>query len=219
MFTKQTFDSNIYMKFFRILYIGLIANLCLWLINLPFSIAALILEIDLRNIVWFGGSLLFIGPGMISMLALIDQWIKEKDIEPIPVFFNALKYYGLNGFLYWGIGWLGTVIAIMDMIALRNFSFGHWLYPFFFLISMICLSVSIQCWYFQIRNPEANRKNVLKISLYYSLKKWYVSLLNLLLLGTTLILIVIKPQFGLILTPIFLIGLIYLNMNYLGKEK
>ncbi len=36
MFTKQTFDNNIYMKIFRWLYILFIGNLGLLLVNIPF---------------------------------------------------------------------------------------------------------------------------------------------------------------------------------------
>ena len=37
MFTKQTFDNNIYMKIFRWLYILFIGNLGRLLVNIPFS--------------------------------------------------------------------------------------------------------------------------------------------------------------------------------------
>ena len=50
MFTKQTFDNNIYMKIFRWLYILFIGNLGLLLVNIPFFIAVISLDIDPRNL-------------------------------------------------------------------------------------------------------------------------------------------------------------------------
>ena len=40
------------------------------------------------------------------------------------------------------------------------------------------LAIMLNAWYFQVRNPQASFKDVFRISVYYGLRKWYVSCLN-----------------------------------------
>ncbi|WP_430611066.1 DUF624 domain-containing protein [Enterococcus sp. DIV0876] len=219
MFTKPTFDNNIYMKIFQILYTALLANLCFWLAVFPFSAAALLLDINLGNIFWFAATSLWLGAGMISLIALIDQWIREKEIAPVKAFFCAMKSFGLKGFLYWLIGWGGIVIAIVDMRAFSYVTHGQWTYPFFLVLGVCSIGVSINSWYFQVRNPQAKMKDVLMMSFYYLIRKWYLSIINLSLFVFILLLIFIKPQIGLLLSPVVLTSLIYLNLYQIGRQK
>ncbi|OTN75429.1 hypothetical protein A5886_000499 [Enterococcus sp. 8G7_MSG3316] len=219
MFTKPTFDNNIYMKVFQILYTGLIANLCFWVAIFPLSVVALFLAINPGNIFWFAVSSLWLGSAMISLIAFIDQWIREKDIAPVKTYFRSMKSFGIKGFLYWLIGWSGTMIAIVDMRAFSYISNGHWTYPFFLVLAFLSIGLSTYSWYFQVRNPQAQVKAVLMMSFYYLVRKWYFSLINFVLFAVLVVLIFIKPQIGLLISPILLTGLIYLNLYQTGRPK
>ncbi len=219
MFTKPTFDNNIYMKIFQILYTALLANLCFWLMILPFSAAALLLDINLGNTFWFAVSSLWLGPGMISLMAFIDRWVSEKEMAPVKAFCFAVKSFGKRGFLYWLIGWGGIVMAIVDMRAFSYVTYGQWTYPFFIILGIFSIGLSINSWYFQVRNPHAKMKAVLMMSFYYLIRKWYLSMINIFLFLLVLGLIVIKPQVGLLLSPIVLTSLIYLNLYQMGHQK
>ena len=108
MFTKQTFDNNIYMKIFRWLYILFIGNLGLLLVNIPFFIAVISLDIDPRNLPLFVVTLLPIGAGMIALLGLIDTFKEEKELDPFKTFFQKFRQFGLRGFLISLLG-LGSI--------------------------------------------------------------------------------------------------------------
>jgi hypothetical protein len=213
MFTKPTFEENIYMKIFRWLYIGLTTNIVFWLANLPFLIVALFLAIAPQNAIWFAASLLFVGPGLISLFAVIDQIMRKKDCEPVKDFFLSLRHFSRRGFVYWGISWLGSLIAIADIIFLMNFSFAKWILPFFILLIAIFVSIALNACYFQIRNPEAKISQVLSVSCYFVFKKWYVSIINLVLFSGIFIILLLKPPFGLTVFPCLLLGLVYLNLK------
>ena len=61
------------------------------------------------------------------------------------------------------------------------------------------LAIMLNAWYFQVRNPQASFKDVFRISVYYGLRKWYVSCLNVF----TILNVcndVLKPQFGFVVT-------------------
>lgn len=218
MFKKQTFDNNIFMKIFHWVYLLLAANLCFAIVNLPFCIVALTTAIDPRNIWLFALSLLPLGPALIVILAWTDKLKEEKDIDPVKSFFQLYKQFWKLGLLYGGIAWLVTVISVVDILFFMKMPNGKWILPFFVLLAILGLALMIHCDYFQVRNPELQAKDILKTSFYFSLRKWYVSLLNVVLLGLTLVTMVIKPQFGMTILPILFMGIIYLNSTNLVKN-
>ena len=126
------------------------------------------LAVDPRNLLWFALALLLIGPSMISLLAAIDRFAEHKDIDPVKDFCYFLRTFAVRGFLYWLIGWLGSVIAIVDILFAVQFESGKWLVPFFLLLGMLSIALSINAWYFQVRNPKAAKKDVLFFQSFFS---------------------------------------------------
>lgn len=219
MFPKQSFDNNIYMKIIRWIYILLISNLCLILMNIPFFIAVTSLAFDIQNVPIFFLSTLFVGPGMIALIATIDQFVAEKDIDPFKDFFKNVLQFGFRGLIYWIVGWSGLMIGVLDGLFFMSFSIGKWLVPFFVVLMLLTMAISINSWYFQARNPSSSMKDVLRIASYYAIKKWYISILNIALLIVMVLLMILKPQFGFTITPFLFIGMIYLNSRKLHKVQ
>ena len=213
MFTKPTFENNLYMRIFRWLYIGFALNISFWVVNTPYTLTSMFLAVDPRNLLWFALALLLIGPSMISLLAAIDRFAEHKDIDPVKDFCYFLRTFAVRGFLYWLIGWLGSVIAIVDILFAVQFESGKWLVPFFLLLGMLSIALSINAWYFQVRNPKAAKKDVLRTALFFTLKKWPVSLLATCLFVAVFVALILKPQFGFTLFPVLFFGLLYLNLR------
>lgn len=219
MFKKQSFESNIYMKLLRYVYIAFTSSLCFTLVNLPLFFAVIILAIDVRNIPVFALTLLFVGPGVTSLFYVLDNLFREKDVEPVITFFQGYKKFWVKGLLYGLIAWLSIIVLFSDIYIFAKLPWGKWLIPFFLVLSGLALSLSINCWYFQIRNPLSGIKDVLRLAFYWSLKKWYVSVLNIVLFTSIFILMVLKPQFGFVIVPSILLGIIYLNMSFERLKK
>ncbi|MGC6769479.1 DUF624 domain-containing protein [Enterococcus sp. LJL128] len=219
MLRKQTFDNNIYMKLFRWAYLFLISNLCFLVAILPFFLAACLLAIDIRNLPFFLLGLLCFGPALSALFVVINTFKEEQEVEPVRSFFKAYKTFGLRGMIFWLPCWLGAIITITDSLFFAKFSYGQWLIPFFLLLLLILTGWSIHCLYFQVRNPDASIKSVGRIAFYYTLRKWYASLLNIVLFSLMLLLMMLKPQFGFILTPALFAGIIYLNAGKLHMPK
>ena len=164
MFAKQRFDTNIYMKLFRWAYILLMGTLCFSLVNLPFFFATISLAIDVRNVLFFALSLLFVGPGFVALFGMIDVFKEHKDVEPVKEFFRKYRQFGLRGFLYGLIGWGASVVCLADVYVFAKLPGGQWLIPLFLILMIIGLAVSINAWYYQVRNPQATMKDVLRLA-------------------------------------------------------
>lgn len=218
MFKNQSFENNIYMKIFRWAYIFLMLNLAFWIVNIPLFLADAGLAIDARNAWAFALALLPLGAGLISVMSVLDTFIAEKDVEPMKSFFQGLKKFGAKGLAYWGITWLICVISLSDIYFIQSAvpKFLPWSLPFFVILMGASISVCLYACYLQVRNPVLLKKDILKASLFIAVRKWYVSLVNIVLLGVMLVLMVIKPQFGFVITPSLLAALIYLNCQKSG---
>lgn len=218
MFRRPKFEDNIYMKMFRWVYILLIGNLCTLLAALPFTAAGLLLAIDVRNLPAFFICGLFAGPALMALLALLNEFKEQGDVEPVVFYFRAYRQFAARGLLYWLIGWFGILVSLTDILFFASLPNGQWVVPFFLLLGILTTALSLNCWYFQVRNPNSGVKDVLRIAAFYTFKKWYFSLLNTVLFVAMIGLMLLKPQFGWLLTPALFLGLIYLNCGLLHKQ-
>src|SRR5699024_1785737 len=218
MFKKQPFDNNIFMKIFHWAYVLLAANICFALVNLPFCLVALTTAVDPRNTWLFALALLPMGPAVMVMIAWIDQLKSQKDLDPVKSFFQLYRKFWKKGLLYGSLAWLVSVISIVDILFFMKTSNGKWILPFFILLTSLALALMNHCDYFQVKNPELASKDILKTAAYFTLRKWYVSLLNVVLVALVLIVMVVKPQFGMTILPVLFLGIVYLNCTQLSKN-
>ena len=112
-----------------------------------------------------------------------------------------------------------NVLFLADVYVFAKLPGGQWLIPFFLLLLIIGVAVSINAWYYQVRNPQATMKDVLRLAFYMALKKWYASLLNLVLFAAIFAVMLLKPQFGFVITTSLFAGMMYLNLSFAGGRK
>ncbi|MGG5309297.1 DUF624 domain-containing protein [Enterococcus mundtii] len=210
MFKKQTFETNVYMKLFCLAYSFLAGNLCLLLVNLPFFLVVVTTAIDIRNSLFFLGSLFFFLPATMTTFAWFVEGVQENEV-PVKTFFQLYRSLWKKSMYLGGPGYLVIVISFVDILFFMDQQIGKWLIPFFFIFIILAINLIINNFYLQVKNPEISIRNIYHVSFYYVVKKWYISLLNTVLVFLLLVVMVIKPQFGFLLTPCLFLGLIYLN--------
>lgn len=219
MFNKKSFEDNIYMKIFYWAYLILFLNVTLIVTNIPFFLASLFLSFLPGNYWIFWLALILFGPGMITVLACVDEFYETHDLSLWKSLKKYFRAYFVRGLAYWGIFLVALLISLMDIWFFYQTSMAAVAIPVFIVLSVVALAISLSAMYFQIRNPKSKIKDILRASFYYSLKKWYASILNVVLLLAMITLMILKPQFGFILTPTIFLGIIYLNCRKLNPDK
>lgn len=215
MFKTKSFEDNIYMKLFRLAYIFLAGNICFLLVNLPLFIVIITTALDPRNSLFFILASIPVLPATLTLMAWLDEWKKEKEINPFQLFFRLYKNMWKESFKLGGIGFFVGIIALSNAFLLSQFPLGKW-FSFFFIILFIGLIAWVlNNFYFYLKNRTFSITTLYTTSLYFTLKKWYYSLLNVALVVGALIMMALKPQFGFLLTNVVLFGLIYLNCTNL----
>ncbi|WP_139843788.1 DUF624 domain-containing protein [Candidatus Enterococcus clewellii] len=219
MKSMRTFENNLYMKAFRWAYNLLIFNVLFTLLNLPLFLAFNLLAVDPRNTLFFLVALLPFGGAFAALLGSLEQFSLDKECEPVTVFFNQIRSFWLKGTAYWLVTLACLIVIFTDLLFFSATPWFQWISPLLFIVGVIGLGVFLNSSYFQIRNPLASSKDIYKISFFYTLKKWYLTGLNGLLLVAILGCMLLKPQLGYLLAPSLLGGLIYLNSRHLYKVK
>lgn len=216
---KRSFEDNIYAKIFTIAYGFLMTNVLMTVLNLPFFLAINFLAIDARNLPWFMISLIPFGSSFIAGLACINKLWEEREIEPIKDFWCYLKKFWLKGFSYWLIPLVCVTISVVDLLFFADTPLFVWISPLFILLSAMSIGLFLNTTYFQVRNEDQPRKEILRAALYYLLSKWYISLLNLFLFLAMFAVMILRPQFGFILTPSLLMLVMLLNSSHLHRLR
>lgn len=217
---KQTFDNNIYMKIINWIYQLLVANLGLLIVNFPFVCCSLFLALDIRNVFAFSLSMLLFGPAFYTLIAYLNQLREYKDIDrPFYTFIDLYKKWFVKGISNWLIPWIIINLLAVDAIFFYHFELLPIALPVLVIIGLGIIGYFLNFCYFNIRNEDKTHREIRLISIYYLLKKWYVVCVNFILIICYLVVQLIKPQFGLLITPVVFVGLIYLNQSKLHQVK
>lgn len=216
MMKKQTFENNIYMKIFNWVYIFLSTSLLFSLFNLPFVLCVLMLAVDPRNALWFSLSLITFGPASIGALATIDEFFEEKNVSPVKAYFGYVKKYFLKGLAYWLPVLVLSFILIVDIkFFMIHMTVGRFILPLFIILIVLMVGLYLNAIYLQVKNPNHGIADVYRAAVYYLARRWYIAAINAAIFAIIPILMLVKPQFGMVITPSLGIFLIYMNSRFL----
>lgn len=162
-------------------------------------------------------SLLPTGPALAALLSVMGNLIRNKTIHPLREFFTAYKKNFLDA-LFWG----GIVLAIlvmlyMDILYIRT-------KPSLYFIQIILLAagtlvISMTFYIFPIISRFYFKfTDVLKLSLYYAIKKFYITLFNFICLLGIVILISKLPSYFLLFAASVFCYVLMLNERNILEE-
>lgn len=215
---QHDFLNNPFMKVMNWAYDGLTLSLLFALTNLPLVMCALFLAVDVRNLPFFLIALIPFGSASLAGLAVVDDFIAKKGLAPAKDYARYLIKYFTRGLAYWVPTLLAVIILVTDMAwNIIHPELGKFLMPLLTVLLITVLGLVVNLLYLQVRNPEATKRAVFKLAVYYLVKRWYIAALNAVLIAAVPTLMIIKPQFGMVVTPALLLLLIYLNCEFLGK--
>ncbi|MDR2976236.1 MAG: DUF624 domain-containing protein [Streptococcaceae bacterium] len=219
-FNKQKFDDNVYMKLIHYIYCFLMANIGLILVSIPLFVSINFLTITTKNIWLFLLSMVFIYPGIASVFAMINHYLEYKTISPFRFFFqNGLKKFGAYGLKYGIVTTFLLTVFSVDLLLAYSLPLAQLTVPFLVLMIGLSFALCLNMLYFRVRNQTAKEKDIFRAAAYYLLRKWYVSLLNVVLFLLMFSVMFVKPQFGFIITPSIFLFIIYLNCGKLYQKN
>ncbi|WP_203662819.1 hypothetical protein [Lacticaseibacillus sp. 53-4] len=214
-----TFENNPFMRVMNWAYRVLVVSLLFSLTNILLVLCALFLAVDPRNLGFFGLAMVPFGPSVVALLYVCDRHFEKLAVSPARDYAQGLIRFFGKGLGYWLPVWgLTAVFGADAWFFLTKGVIGRVTLPLFSLLIAAVLGLFVSLAYLQVRNPDQPMKAIWQRGLYFLGRRWFIALANAVLLLVIPVLMVIKPQFGMVITPGLLGLLLYVNCEFLGKR-
>lgn len=129
-------------------------------------------------------SLIPTGPALVALFSVMGKIVREKDVNMTKDFFKAYRKNFSETLFYW-ISFLIILVIIYSDIIYINKNVQFMAFKFiiisakFILIAMAVILISVTFYILPIISRfYFTKKDVIKISFYYSLKKFHITILN-----------------------------------------
>jgi len=129
-------------------------------------------------------SLIPTGPALVALFSVMGKLVRENDVNMTKDFFKAYRQNFSEALFYWILLLIILVIIYSDIIYInKNVQFMTFKFIIisakFILITVACILVSVVFYILPIVSRfYFTKKDVIKISFYYALKKIHITILN-----------------------------------------
>lgn len=129
-------------------------------------------------------SLIPTGPALVALFSVMGKIVRENDVNMTKDFFKAYRKNFSEALFYWILFLIILVIIYSDIIYInKNVQFMAFKFIIisvkFILIAVACMLISVTFYILPIVSRfYFTKKDVIKISFYYALKKIHITILN-----------------------------------------
>lgn len=129
-------------------------------------------------------SLIPTGPALVALFSVMGKIVRENDVNMTKDFFKAYRKNFSEALFYWILFLIILVIIYCDIIYInKNVQFMTFKFIIisakFILITMGIILISVMFYVFPIISRfYFAKKDIIKISFYYALKKMHITILN-----------------------------------------
>lgn len=173
---------------------------------------------DLKNLgILLPIMLLTLGPSYSALLYSMGKLYREKDISAIKDFFKGYKISFLQSLGLWTIQVALVYFLIFDISILSNMGANAYLISLWYGLIFIVLLISIHA-YPIISRFSMKTVDVLKLTFIFSIKKFYITAADIVLIGAVGFLFINYPTIIIFFGPAIISYLIMINENGIIKE-
>lgn len=198
-----------YTSFLNTLYWHFMLNLFFIITSLPFILVSVFSALDARNVFFYFLAAISLGPSFCAIYACLD---KLREVGHIHVFRDYFSNYGRcikKALLIELPALLILGICFMNMMFFSNSAWFIYIRPVWIFIMAVTIAWCINSYYFYIRNQDKALKDIWKMALYYVFRKWWLSLLTILVSVGLLVMMLLSPVVGNLVLPSMLIHILY----------
>ncbi len=177
---KKNFGEGIVFTITNYVWWFLMGNFYFWIMNIPFILVYLVTtksgESNLGMFLVL--SAIPMGPALTALLSVMGKLVRERDVDITKDFFKSYKTNFFESLFFWILELLVIAVLYIDKVyIISKFDMPIFEVIFMFLIFM-CISMTF--YVFPIISRFYFKKTeVIKISIYYLVKKFYIGLIGL----------------------------------------
>lgn len=123
-------------------------------------------------------SLIPTGPAITALLSAMGKLVREKDINITKDYFRAYKQNFVQSLFVWVLGLAAISILLVDISFFKNQSYGIYVIPLMYALIVVVLAMGFYTLPL-ISRFYLKTKDVIRLSFYYSIAKFKITLLNI----------------------------------------
>lgn len=214
---EEFLDNNLYANGFRMVYRLLMLNVCFTLTTSPLLITFSISALTINNWFFFMLASLTFVPSCLAIFKCLDKLAYEKELDVTHDYMTFFTQDFKKSFGYGLLFSLLLTIGLVDMVFVMRFPLFKGGLPLFVLFILLGTGLLVNTLYFYTRNPYQSSQNLVRIAVFYLVKKWYISIVNITLFGLLISALALKPPVGFFILPSLLSSVIYWNCSKLHQ--
>lgn len=132
-------------------------------------------------------------PAASAAFAVFGRFNVERSTEVVRGFWRAWAAHLRRSLAVGAVAVGGTVVLWVDVVALYDHRPGALLVPLLVVLIALLWTTALLALVASVERPEARLRDVLKASLFLGVRRWYLTLVSFLALGSLLVLFVQSP--------------------------
>ncbi|MBU3099337.1 MULTISPECIES: DUF624 domain-containing protein [Clostridium] len=215
---KENFmNYSVYSRIFEAVYYFLMMNIYFAVTNVLFLIVVGFVSFNSNHILIYALSLIPTGPALVALISCLNKYHKEKDLNVTKDYFSYYIQSFKKTITVWLFSLIILTIVILDYFFLMKTKYVSIFTPILFIIFNIVLSTTINYFTFLVKNRHSSIKDILRISFFFTFKKFYIGFVNNIVVLSILFITILKPLLSVIFLVSIFVYLIYINNNNLYK--
>jgi len=194
-------------------------NLMFLSTNLILTLALIFLRLTPENSFYFLLGVIPTGPSISAMFACFNKISREKDIS---LFRDYLKFYKKTfkkSIKIWVISCVLVYIIILNINLLLDTTIIALLMPAYVILVAFIISITIAVFYLFSKADANSVVDIIKKSMYFSVKRSHISLCNVVIFLLWFFVIFIRPLLGIVIMPSIIIFLMSKNTEFVFTHK
>jgi uncharacterized membrane protein YesL len=207
--SHETFESM-----FGLVYTGLMVNVALVLANLPLAFFVFAVPDPLSSWPFFLLLSLTLAPSVAGAFGCFRAMKDDGPPRPLLAFWRSYRRNVLRSFVVGTAAGAVVAIVLLDLAVLGSNPFAPLIAPTFFVLGLSALAVTIVALAAFALYPQASAWPIVKASVYLAIKRWYFSVMALVLVGLIAAAVLLQPILGAFLAPSLLLFAVWSNAHF-----
>ncbi|WP_129669048.1 ferredoxin-NADPH reductase [Phytoactinopolyspora endophytica] len=206
--------QSTYENIFGTVYVGLMVNLLLVVTCSPLLVALAIVRDPVASWPFFLALSCVCAPALAGAFGCFKALGDDDGSAVLRPFWRAYRSAARRALGVWAAGSAIVAVLLVDGVVLARTAWGGALVPFFVTTSALVVAVVVGAVVMVVERPDARLRELVRPSIYLLARRWYLVVMNLVVLTLAVGIALLKPAIGLLVVCSPLLYVVWANTRY-----
>ena len=209
-------SHDTYQLVFAVAYLGLMTNAMLVVACLP-PIALLVLTDPARTWPLIAALSPLVAPALTAAFTVFRRYSEEGSVEVVRGFWRAWWATARRSLLLGVVAAIFLVVLLVDLQVMAASEQAALVVPLLTVLTVLVIVTLLTSLIALVEVPDATLRQIVRVSAVLGLRRWYLSVVSLVVLGSLAGFFVVKPALALGLAAAPLLYVVWANGRYTLK--